>query len=659
MRAHTSYAAPKDGARHDVCMMVVELGPRGQWIVSRVLARDRTVIQRQIVGAAPLRNPGTRCIQRLGSRLLSKVGPASSILFLIDRLAIRDRLTPSLLAAFPVPILSASASVALVHNSPPALTRFAFLDFYGRGSLALVKRSEDGRICDYSSGVVDIQTYLGVDRSVESDSGDMLVDALERARPGDRATVATELLRAIRPMLDSACSFGYEGLVCASRLFSNPGDAAAFLEVILTERSKQVHIELLNSNDERAIAGARYLSTAQTGPGAWITNAPASRTLSVVAPRNVEYQVTHVDSPLFDMDEPALAQLLGLRPAMFVIDRVVEGTYGADLRRYAARHLNCADICSVEGNEASKTWPQVEEICARAIGCGLRRDGVIVAVGGGITLDMTGVAASLYRRGVRYARIPTTLVGMVDVCVGIKQGINFGAKKNILGTFYPPFGGINDLTFLKSVPRRQLACGISEIAKMAIVRDPFLFELLEAYTGRLLASHFQTPHRAAEQIVIRAELAMMTELQPNLYEEDLRRFVDFGHSFSPGLESASHYELHHGEAVGIDMMLCTALAVRRGLCDEAAMRRIAGIYAVAGLPLRHELCDPKFLCDSLVDVRIHRGGNLNLVVPTGIGSATFVQEVTPDEIAVALGDIDSVALDVAAPEERPCVFLSG
>src|SRR5207302_11211311 len=225
--------------------------------------------------------------------------------------------------------------------------------------------------------------------------------------------------------------------------------------------------------------------------------------------------------------------------------------------------------------------------------------------------------------------------------------------------FYPPFGGINDLTFLKTVPRRQLACGIGEIVKMAIVRDPFLFELLEAHTGKLLASHFQTPRRAAEQIVIRAELAMMTELQPNLYEQDLQRFVDFGHSFSPALESASHYALHHGEAVGIDMMICTALAVRRGLCGESAMRRIAGIYAVAGLPLAHELCEPNFLVDSLKDVIIHRGGNLNLVVPTGIGGATFIQDVTPAEIAVALTDISSLDLDVATPRETHRVLASG
>jgi 3-dehydroquinate synthase len=269
------------------------------------------------------------------------------------------------------------------------------------------------------------------------------------------------------------------------------------------------------------------------------------------------------------------------------------------------------------------------------------------------------LAAALYRRGVRYARVPTTLVGMVDVCVGIKQGINLGSKKNILGAFYPPFGGINDLTFLKSVPQRQLACGIAEIVKMAIVRDPFLFELLEAHTGKLLASHFQTPHRAAEQIVIRAELAMMNELQPNLYESDLQRFVDFGHSFSPALESASHFEINHGEAVAIDMMICTALAVRRGICDESVMRRLGGLYARSGLALTHGLCEAEFLTESLTDIRVHRGGALNLVVPTGIGSATFVQDVTAPEVAVALRDIESLALDVAIPEEARRAVASG
>src|SRR5262249_55744574 len=138
-----------DGVQGTHLTMVVESGPRGQWVVSRVEGDSGSVTHRQLVEAAPLRDPSIRCIQRLGGRLITEVGEASRILFLLDSLATQDRLTPQLLASFPVPILSASPSVALAHAVPAALTRFALIDFAGRGSVSLVKRARDGHISDF------------------------------------------------------------------------------------------------------------------------------------------------------------------------------------------------------------------------------------------------------------------------------------------------------------------------------------------------------------------------------------------------------------------------------------------------------------------------------------------------------------------------------
>jgi 3-dehydroquinate synthase len=516
-------------------------------------------------------------------------------------------------------------------------TRFILVDFESRGSIALVTRSGDGDV-DVAPHAADVASMLDITGVIVGTSGDWLVDAIACRPIADVVRVVHECLKsvsaAVRP-------FGFDSIVLASRAFADATVAASFERGGDIDTAVSLQIEALDSRASRA-----------AGPGVRMTGPLPNPTLSVKASRDIEYHVIHVGRPVFDVDEPALAELIGSRPAIFFVDEVVKQIYGDGIARYAARHLDCVGLCSVEGNEESKTWAQVEDVCARLVHAALRRDGVVVAVGGGTTLDITGLAASLYRRGVRFVRIPTTLIGMVDVCVGIKQGANFGGKRNVVGSFYPPFGCINDLRFLETLPLRYLSAGVSEIVKMALIRDPVLFELVERHVAPLVASRFQSPRRVAVQVVVRAELAMMRELQPNLFEQDLQRYVDLGHSFSPWLESASRYELNHGEAVGIDMMMCTAIAVRRGICDESVLRRLARIYNAAGLPLVHQLCNAEPLVASLADIRANRGGDLNIVLPTSGGRPAFVQSIDVAELEVALRDIEELAPRRAATVEH-------
>ena len=628
-------------------VMVVEPAESGWWTVSHIDQGDLTALSQRRVVAAPLRDPSTRCIQRLGTRLISETGAASSILFLLDKLANPASTKPTLLTGYPVPILAVCPSTVLAEASPKKFRRFVFLDFQGRGLVALVARAEDGTIVDFARNGGDFAQKLSGDAQVANGSGDLLVDLIASRAGADTCAIATEVRLALEPFFATASGFGYTSIVFASRAFHDRPLASEFAQTFARDCSAAHSIGVLDTSAERAVAGARRLALSASEPGVWMTGTRSRPTLAVRATRDVEYHIEHVDRPVFDLDEPALAHLVGSRPIMLFVDAVVLDTYGREIAAYAARHLNCLGISSVEGTEEAKTWAQVEDVCARIVDAGLRRDGVVVAVGGGTTLDVSGLAASLYRRGVRYVRIPTTLIGMVDVCVGIKQGANFASKKNVVGAFHAPFGGINDLRFLKTLPARYLASGVSEIVKMALIRDPFLFELLEAHAERLVASHFQTPSRAAEQVVVRAELAMMAELQPNLYEQDLRRFVDFGHSFSPWLEKASDFTIHHGEAVGLDMMMCTAIAVRRGMCDDWVLRRLARLYRAAGIPISHEISAAEPLVASLEDVRLHRGGDLNLVVPTAIGVPAFIQSIDVDELTVALCDIEMLAQSAA------------
>jgi 3-dehydroquinate synthetase len=558
------------------------------------------------------------------------------------------------LTSYPVPMLAASPTVEAAASTPIKFTHFCLLDFSGQGAMAIVNRGRNGCMRDLSISAEPLAGVFKSHLSSDAKSGDLLVDLIGEIDPAKSRASIDDVWRALTTILAAPFSFGYSTVVCASRLFDDERWIEAFTSFSLPGGGTPIAAAVSIGASVPVAVSCRAKSLARS-PGTWMGGDRYSTTLAVVAPRTIRYEVTHVSRHMFDPAEPALERLLEGRHVMFVVDQTVDAIYGRVLRDYAAAYLNCDGVIAIDGCENHKHWDQVESICERAIESGLRRDGVIAAVGGGVTLDIAGVAASLYRRGIRYARIPTTLIGLVDVCVGIKQGINFRDKKNILGAFYPPYGGINDLTFLKTLSRRHISCGIAEIIKMGVVRDPFLFELLEAHSASLLDSNFQAPRRAAEQIAIRAELAMMNELQPNLFEDDLCRLVDFGHSFGPALESASHFEIAHGEAVAIDMMVSSGIAVGRGLCHRSVLERLHALYRVAELPTTHELCRSLRMVAALDDAIAHRGGNLNLVVPTGIGSATFVQDVTAAEIAASV----SMIADIEESPETDAADASG
>jgi 3-dehydroquinate synthase len=353
--------------------------------------------------------------------------------------------------------------------------------------------------------------------------------------------------------------------------------------------------------------------------------------------------VKNVARPVFDLDDTTLAALLDGRETLAVVDRTISDRYDAALSAYAERHMNLVGELIIDATEVSKSWSLVEQVCEEAIRRGLGREGVIMAVGGGITLDVAGMAASIFRRGIRYVRVPTTLVGMIDAGVGIKQGVNFASKKNLLGSFYAPFGCITDHSFLETLPRRQLACGVSEMIKIALICDGRLFEILESNVEALLESHFQQPRAAADECIVRAQLSMMQQLQANLFEHDLRRWVDFGHTFSPTLELESHHELAHGEAVALDMALATAIAVQRRVCGRSVLERVVNLYHAAHLPVYDMLCSSDVLEPGLLDIRLHRGGELNFVVPTDVGAGMFLQEIDGSDIdgaARTLADLE-------------------
>ncbi|MEX2980886.1 sedoheptulose 7-phosphate cyclase [Streptomyces sp. C36] len=374
------------------------------------------------------------------------------------------------------------------------------------------------------------------------------------------------------------------------------------------------------------------------------TSGEPVRSWTVSTAKPVRYEVGFTPDVL-DPRNPALAGagVPADDPApprrLLVVETTVDELYGDRVRAYGAARGLEYEVHVLTAHERLKTMDAVFSVVEAMDRFGIaRRSEPVVAVGGGVLLDVVGLACSLYRRSTPFVRVPTTLIGLVDAGVGAKTGVNFGPHKNRLGTYHPAAQTLLDPRFLATLDRRHLSNGMAEILKMALIKDRELFGLLERHGGRLVGEHFQDGRGLAtvvREVLGRAVHGMLEELQGNLWESELERVVDYGHSFSPTLEMRALPELLHGEAVCLDMALTTVIAERRGLVRPVERRRILDVMRGLGLPVWHRLCEPGVLGEALADTVRHRDGSQRLPLPAGIGDAVFVDDVTPGELAHA------------------------
>ncbi|MCC6567675.1 MAG: sedoheptulose 7-phosphate cyclase, partial [Anaerolineales bacterium] len=256
------------------------------------------------------------------------------------------------------------------------------------------------------------------------------------------------------------------------------------------------------------------------------------------------------------------------------------------------------------------------------------------AIGGGVLTDLVGFVAASHRRGVPYIKAPTTLMGYVDASIGIKTGFNFNGNKNRLGAFHAPQTVLLDKTLLRTLPRRHILNGVCEIIKLAVVCDAELFDMLELHGARCVVSHFQNGE--SDAILDRAISGMINELEPNLFEVELARKVDFGHTFSYGLETRHETNLLHGEAVLLDILLSTLIAHGRGLLTDHETERIFRLTSELGFALNASILDPSLLWSSLTERTYHRNGLQRVPMPRGIGGCVFINDIHEAEIESAV-----------------------
>ncbi len=283
----------------------------------------------------------------------------------------------------------------------------------------------------------------------------------------------------------------------------------------------------------------------------------------------------------------------------------------------------------IPASEEGKNWEELSKAAASLVTSfpDAAMVPLVLLLGGGVVGDLGGFAAGIFRRGVQFVQIPTTLLAAVDSSVGGKVAVNFAGVKNILGTFAQPRLVFCDLNLLGSLPEREVRSGVAEIIKYGAVCSAALFKQLErGDLERLLSLDLN----AVADIV-----AQCCQLKATIVEKDeldrlgIRNVLNFGHTIGHALELSANYELTHGEAISIGMIAAARLAIKIGKCDGTVLQRIQGLVERAKLPTSFPNQPGLYerVLEAMQSDKKFRDGKNLFVVPTAIGSWTQQENV--------------------------------
>jgi 3-dehydroquinate synthase len=329
-----------------------------------------------------------------------------------------------------------------------------------------------------------------------------------------------------------------------------------------------------------------------------------------------------------------LTALRGRRIAL-VASRRVFALHGDGVRQQLSA-LGAVHVALVADGERYKSSATLARLYDALLAARLGRDGVVVALGGGVVGDVAGYAAATYMRGVDWVGLPTTLLSMVDSSVGGKTGVNHPQAKNLIGAFHQPRAVVVDPAFLATLPPRELRSGAYEVLKAGLIGDAALFGLMCRAPAGL---------RGWENAELESAIAAACRLKADVVASDereggLRRVLNLGHTIGHALEAVTRYRrFTHGEAVGWGLLGAAVIAARRGLLADGDRQAI--VSAVDRIGPRPPLADlpASAILDALARDKKARAGRVPFVLPTAIGRVAILDDVSRQEIARALREL--------------------
>lgn len=310
--------------------------------------------------------------------------------------------------------------------------------------------------------------------------------------------------------------------------------------------------------------------------------------------------------------------LLGkIKKLSVITDSNVRDLYAKPLSERLVQSGYKVDMFVFPAGEKSKTRQTKERIEDAMLEKGYRRDCAVLAVGGGVVTDLAGFLAGTYGRGVPFINYATTLLAAADASVGGKTAVDTPLATNLIGLFNQPQKVYLDIAAWKTLPRREMASGLSETIKHACLASYDMFEFIEEHLEDILSyKKFACGYIAENNCKIKYSVVMKDER-----ESGLREVLNLGHTVGRAVETVSDYRLLHGEAVSIGMAAQALLSARLGYMSEEEAARVTALYERAGLPTTiPDYIDREKLVRKLYTDKKVRDGKLRFVLQKGIGS---------------------------------------
>ena len=389
----------------------------------------------------------------------------------------------------------------------------------------------------------------------------------------------------------------------------------------------------LRASRNRAYATA-HLRVAAQPPVAQVADgivAAATQAVRVAAPSraySVEIRAGALDH--IAQHTPADATTVGL-----IADRAVAGFGDRVVASLESNGLKVARI-DVDGGETLKTWASAGDLLAWLSEAGIRRDGCVIALGGGTVGDAAGFVAATYLRGVAWINVPTTLLAMVDSAVGGKTGVNLAHGKNLAGAFWQPRAVVCDPALLKDLPERSYRSAFGEIVKCAMISDSGLVQLLDRDLPRLL----RRDAGALSQVVARCVAIKADVVAADERDTGVRAILNYGHTVGHALEAAAGFseELTHGEAVAVGMRVAGRLSRSLLRCPRSDIEWQDAMLQRCGLD-QTPAVDRGALLDALRRDKKSSSGGIGWVLLARRGDPRFGQLVPEADVEAALTEV--------------------
>jgi 3-dehydroquinate synthase len=285
--------------------------------------------------------------------------------------------------------------------------------------------------------------------------------------------------------------------------------------------------------------------------------------------------------------------------------------------------------CTMPDGESHKTLDTLADLYTQFVAGGLDRSGAVLALGGGVTCDVAGLAAATYMRGLPVIQVPTTLLSMVDASVGGKTAVDLPEGKNLVGAFKQPALVVIDPDVLRTLPEGEVASGMAELIKHGVLADAGLFEEL-AQMGTVPAD------REWERWIARSLQVKIDVVEQDPFERGLRAVLNLGHTAGHALEQLSGFSLRHGEGVSVGMVVAARIAVAQGMAAGDLPDRIATVLRAHGLPVTCPPHDPEQIWEAMGRDKKKRGKTLRWILPRAIGTVEIVEGVPRQVVVGAL-----------------------